>query len=255
MPLRESAHIPRCTYRVQLHGKFHLRRPRSGSRPISANWGFRIFICRPIFTAVPGSLHGYDVNDYGEVNPELGGAGRISTAWRARLRAAAAASSSTSCPTTWASRACSTNGGATCWSAGVIPPTRGSSTSNGKRSMIEDHPRVLLPVLEDHFGRVLEQGKICAGLRRGILLRYGETSLPVRPESYRRSCSNRSARRPDDRRALAEPAADRRRFPPAPGSARKRRGGAMDRPQGATRRRSWRPIPRCRSAWPPFCTG
>jgi maltooligosyltrehalose synthase len=72
MPLVDSAHIPRCTYRLQLQAKFTFT-DLAGLTPYFRALGISDFYLSPIFTATPGSTHGYDVTDYGSVNPELGG--------------------------------------------------------------------------------------------------------------------------------------------------------------------------------------
>ena len=57
MPLLESAHVPLCTYRVQLHGKFTFR-DLSDLTPYFGALGISDFYLSPIFTVTPGSLHG-----------------------------------------------------------------------------------------------------------------------------------------------------------------------------------------------------
>ncbi len=65
-------HIPRATYRVQLHAGFtfaHL----AEIVPYLRDLGISDVYASPIFLATPGSMHGYDVCDHNEINPELGG--------------------------------------------------------------------------------------------------------------------------------------------------------------------------------------
>ncbi|HEU0113805.1 MAG TPA: alpha-amylase family glycosyl hydrolase, partial [Thermomicrobiales bacterium] len=63
--------IPRATYRVQLHAGFTFDDARRIA-PYLAKLGIGALYASPLFTARPGSLHGYDVTDYGVLNPELG---------------------------------------------------------------------------------------------------------------------------------------------------------------------------------------
>lgn len=62
----------RATARLQLHAGFTLR-DAAAQVPYCARLGVSHLYLSPIGTAVPGSTHGYDVTDPGQVNPELGG--------------------------------------------------------------------------------------------------------------------------------------------------------------------------------------
>jgi (1->4)-alpha-D-glucan 1-alpha-D-glucosylmutase len=63
---------PRATYRLQLNKDFTFAEA-GGLVPYLADLGISHLYASPIFTARPGSLHGYDVIDPTRVNPELGG--------------------------------------------------------------------------------------------------------------------------------------------------------------------------------------
>jgi (1->4)-alpha-D-glucan 1-alpha-D-glucosylmutase len=63
---------PRASYRVQLHKGFTFDDVRA-RLPYFAALGISHLYFSPIFTAAPGSTHGYDVFDHGQINPELGG--------------------------------------------------------------------------------------------------------------------------------------------------------------------------------------
>jgi (1->4)-alpha-D-glucan 1-alpha-D-glucosylmutase len=60
------------TYRLQLHAGFTLD-DACGVVPYLADLGVSHLYLAPILTAVPGSMHGYDVLDHTTINPELGG--------------------------------------------------------------------------------------------------------------------------------------------------------------------------------------
>src|SRR3954463_15285541 len=64
---------PRSTYRLQLNKDFGFR---DAARMASylARLGVTELYLSPIFKAVPGSTHGYDVLDHETLNPEFGGA-------------------------------------------------------------------------------------------------------------------------------------------------------------------------------------
>ncbi len=64
---------PRATYRLQLTRDFTFA-DAAAQAPYLARLGVSHAYLSPILTARPGSTHGYDVTDHGEINPELGGA-------------------------------------------------------------------------------------------------------------------------------------------------------------------------------------
>lgn len=63
---------PRATYRLQVHRDFPLAAARA-QVPYFARLGISHLYLSPILTARSGSMHGYDVVDHSQVNPELGG--------------------------------------------------------------------------------------------------------------------------------------------------------------------------------------
>src|SRR5438552_1467089 len=68
-----AARQPVATYRLQLHEGFTFDGAAAIARYL-AELGITDLYTSPILTAAPGSMHGYDVTDYGTINPELGGA-------------------------------------------------------------------------------------------------------------------------------------------------------------------------------------
>jgi (1->4)-alpha-D-glucan 1-alpha-D-glucosylmutase len=62
---------PRATYRLQLHAGFGFR-DAAAIAPYLAQLGVSHVYLSPIFKARPGSVHGYDVTDHNQLNPELG---------------------------------------------------------------------------------------------------------------------------------------------------------------------------------------
>src|SRR5437868_2023199 len=63
--------IPRATYRVQLHRDFNFRAVRA-IVPYLAQLGVSHLYASPFLKARPGSLHGYDIVDHNQVNPDIG---------------------------------------------------------------------------------------------------------------------------------------------------------------------------------------
>jgi (1->4)-alpha-D-glucan 1-alpha-D-glucosylmutase len=62
---------PRATYRLQLHAGFGFSQA-AAIAPYLAQLGVSHVYLSPIFKARPGSVHGYDVTDHNQLNPELG---------------------------------------------------------------------------------------------------------------------------------------------------------------------------------------
>ncbi len=62
---------PRATYRLQLHAGFGFN-DAAEIAPYLAQLGVSHVYLSPIFKARPGSVHGYDVTDHNQLNPELG---------------------------------------------------------------------------------------------------------------------------------------------------------------------------------------
>jgi (1->4)-alpha-D-glucan 1-alpha-D-glucosylmutase len=63
--------VPRTTYRLQLHAGFGFNDAAAVASYL-AQLGVSHVYLSPIFKARPGSMHGYDVSDHNQLNPELG---------------------------------------------------------------------------------------------------------------------------------------------------------------------------------------
>ena len=66
-----EAHIPRATYRIQLNSGFTFK-DATAIIPYLARLGISHVYCSPYFRARAGSTHGYDVVDHNSFNPEIG---------------------------------------------------------------------------------------------------------------------------------------------------------------------------------------
>src|ERR1035441_8087935 len=62
---------PRATYRIQFNSGFSLRQAAE-LVPYLHELGVSHLYASPLLKAMPGSTHGYDVCDFGQLNPELG---------------------------------------------------------------------------------------------------------------------------------------------------------------------------------------
>jgi (1->4)-alpha-D-glucan 1-alpha-D-glucosylmutase len=179
--VRNSA-PPRATYRLQLHAGFTFEEAGRLADYLYS-LGVSHVYCSPVLQAAPGSTHGYDVVNHEQVNAELGGAAGFAAMLRAFRRR----------------------------ELGVlldIVPNHMAIVSphnrwwwdvleNGTLSRYAayfdvdwDPPKarlknlVMLPVLGDHYGRVLENGELAVAVESGaFVIRYHEHAWPMSPAS------------------------------------------------------------------------
>ena len=172
---------PRATYRIQLTPAFTFD-DAAGLAPYLQALGISHVYASPYLRAMPGSLHGYDVVDPRRVNPELGG-----EEGHARFSAVLGRHDLGQVLDIVPNH----------MAIGPENPWWWDVLENGPASRWAmafdvdwDHPephlreRVLLPVLGDHYGRVLEAGDLrLAWDGQRFTVRYHEQRFPVAPRS------------------------------------------------------------------------
>ncbi len=148
---------PRATYRLQLHPGFGFA-AAAAVVPYLARLGVSHVYTSPILEAEPGSSHGYDVVNHSRLNPELGGEAGFERLLDA-IHEAGMGLVVDVVPNHMAiSRA-------NAWWWDVLRHGRASRYA-GYFDVDWDPPEsrlrdvILLPVLGDHYGRVLEAGGI-----------------------------------------------------------------------------------------------
>ena len=177
-----DARQPAATYRIQLHQGFGFDATAGIARYL-ADLGITDLYTSPILTAAPGSMHGYDVIDHGSINPELGGAegyDRLAGA----LREAGLGHVLDIVP-----NHVGLGSGNSLW---LDLLENGPSARAAKFFDVEWNPvkeeladKVLVPVLGDRYGAVLERGEIRLELNDGAFrIRYYDHLFPVNPRSY-----------------------------------------------------------------------
>src|SRR5665213_1316126 len=179
---RAMSDAPGSTYRVQLHAGFGFRAAAELSDYL-ADLGVTHLYCSPILQAAPGSTHGYDVVDHSRISAELGGRDGFEDLAR-RLRRNGIGVVLDIVPNHMA-----TAGRANAWWWDVLEDGP-SSLYAGYFDIDWDPPeaklrqRVLVPVLGDHYGRVIERGEL--GLRRqgaDFSLAYFDHETPLSPRT------------------------------------------------------------------------
>ena len=169
----------RATYRIQLQASFGFD-DAAGIAGYLAELGISHLYCSPYLKAAAGSAHGYDVVDHSELNPELGG-----DAGHARmcesLEAAGMSHIVDIVPNHMAVDA------ANRWWWDIL---RNGTTSRfaGYFDVDWDPPeaalrrKIFVPVLGDHYGRVLDAGDLSVDDSRDEpVVRYFEHVLPLAP--------------------------------------------------------------------------
>ncbi len=181
MPL--CPRIPSATYRLQLNKDFTFRQARE-IVPYLHALGISDVYASPFFRAVPGSTHGYDVVDHNQLNPEIG-LEEDFDALTDELKRHDFGLIADFVPN----------------HMGIGEPTNtwwmdvlenGPSSVYARCFDIDFHPlkseldnKVLLPILGDQYGRVLERGELRLAFEDGaFFLHYFDHKFPINPRSY-----------------------------------------------------------------------
>ncbi|MGB8352915.1 MAG: malto-oligosyltrehalose synthase [Chthoniobacteraceae bacterium] len=176
--MKTAAQIPTATYRLQFNKEFTFAQARA-IVPYLHALGISHVYASPYFTAGPGSMHGYDICDHNSLNPEVGtreeydafveelhrhGMGQIVDFVPNHMGIATPVNT---------------------WWMDVLE--NGPASHFASYFDIDWHPikndlenKVLLPILGDQYGRVLERGEFSIAFEAGAFsLHYFETKLPL----------------------------------------------------------------------------
>jgi len=172
-----------AAYRLQLNPGFTFR-DASAVVPYLRELGATTCYVSPILQARTSSSHGYDVCDHSRISPDLGGETGFAS-FAATLREHGIGLILDAVPN---HMGIGDPGNA--WWMDVLENGPGSVYAS--YFDVDWHPvnpdlqnKVLLPLLEDQYGRVLEAGKIRLCYHEGsFFLRYHQTRLPVSPCTY-----------------------------------------------------------------------
>src|SRR5690606_31439388 len=172
--------LPSSTYRLQLHGGFPFKAAEERIAYFS-RLGIGAAYLSPILLARPGSPHGYDICDHNRINPELGGESGF------RELAESLRGAGLGCLVDYVPNHMGADPASNPWWWDVLE--NGPSSPYGRFYDIDWEPikpdlkgKVLLPVLGDQYGRILERGEMRLRLEEGgLVLGYYEHTFPINP--------------------------------------------------------------------------
>ncbi len=170
-------YVPCSTYRLQVHQQFPLT-DAAAIVPYLARLGVGACYTSPYFTAAPGSTHGYDVADHNEISPEVGGA-EAHTAFCAAVTASGMGHIVDFVPNHMG-----IGSGNARWTDllenGPGSPAAAFFDVDWSPAKTELHAKLLLPILGDQYGNVLERGELQLTFRDGgVALTYFDQILPI----------------------------------------------------------------------------
>jgi len=172
--------VLQATYRLQLTPDFSFQRA-AAIIPYLAALGVSHVYLSPIFEAVPGSTHGYDVSDPTRIRTELGGSDAF-RAFAGRVRSAGLGIIIDIVPNHMAAHA------ANPWWWDVLKHGRGSAQSDTfDIDWDAAEQRIVVPTLGQPLEDVLSAGELTTSIGSPHddgepVLKYYETVLPLRPD-------------------------------------------------------------------------
>jgi (1->4)-alpha-D-glucan 1-alpha-D-glucosylmutase len=175
--------IPIATYRLQFNKDF-----RFGDALELVDYLYDLGIsdvyASPIFKRRAGSMHGYDVVDHGQVDPVLGGEADF-TVFSTALRTRGNGLILDIVPNHMG-----IGDSSNAWWLDLLE--NGASSRFATYFDVDWQPanphlkdKILLPILEDQYGNVLEDGKLRLAFEEGaFFVHYYDTKLPIAPRTY-----------------------------------------------------------------------
>ena len=171
---------PVVTYRVQLHQGFTFHDLESLT-PYLDELGVSDCYCSPILTARQGSTHGYDICDHGTLNPEIGSVADLASLCAALQR------HHLGLIVDFVPNHMGIDPQTNVWWRDVLE--NGPSSPYARFFDIDWRPikeelrdKVLLAILGDQYGQVLERGELQVAYTDGALvLKYFDRVLPINP--------------------------------------------------------------------------
>ena len=174
--------IPGCTYRLQLNKNFNFRDATALVDYLDA-LGVTDIYASPFLVARPGSKHGYDVIDHARLNPEIGTDGDLDA-----LAAALKQRDMGLIMDVVPNHMCIASSDNHWWNDvlenGRSSPFAAFFDIDWHPPKTELHEKVLLPVLGEQYGRVLENQEISIAYEAGAFFAvYWQSRFPIGPRT------------------------------------------------------------------------
>jgi (1->4)-alpha-D-glucan 1-alpha-D-glucosylmutase len=174
--------IPVATYRLQLHADFGFD-DAAAIADYLHELGISHVYCSPYLQAAPGSTHGYDVVDHHKVNEELGGA-EAHDRFSKRLGECQLGQVLDIVPNHMAISGRRNRLWWDIWENGPSSRYAPYFDIDWQPRDLKLRNKLLVPILDDHYGRVLKRGDVQVK-RRGadFFVQYQSNELPLSPRS------------------------------------------------------------------------
>ncbi len=188
-----ALHIPRATYRLQFNRDFTFAAAEA-LVPYLAELGISHCYASPILKARPGSTHGYDIVDHNAFNPEVG------TPEEFRRFSDALRRHGMGLMLDIVPNHMGVLRGDNAWWLDVLENGRASAYAghfdiDWEPANADMAGKILLPVLGDHYGRVLENGELVLSFspeQGEFHIQYHDHRFPLDPREYPRILGRRS---------------------------------------------------------------
>lgn len=175
--------IPAATYRLQFNAGFRFKDATAIISYLNT-LGITDMYASPYFTARKGSLHGYDILDQNSLNPEIGTEADYD-ALVAELKQHGMGQIIDIVP----NHMCIEGQGNALW---MDVLENGPSSASASFFDIDWHPvkqelenKILVPILGDQYGTVLENGELRLAFEEGaFFVYYYDHKLPIVPKTY-----------------------------------------------------------------------
>ena len=176
--------IPNATYRLQFNRDFTFVQARE-IVPYLHALGISDCYASPYFQARAESVHGYDITDHNKLNAAIGSRAEYD-AWIAELRARGMGQLVDFVPNHMGIGEPLNLWWFDLLENGPSSAYAGYFDIDWQPLKAELHDKVLIPILGDQYGRVLERGELQVHFEAGrFFLRYFEHEFPIAPGTYR----------------------------------------------------------------------
>jgi (1->4)-alpha-D-glucan 1-alpha-D-glucosylmutase len=175
--------IPAATYRLQFNDRFTFR---DAARIVAYlhDLGVTDLYASPYFAAKPGSPHGYDIVDHTRLNPEIG-TGEDYSAMIAELKQRGMGQVLDIVPNHMCVECASNELWMNVLENGPSSPFASTFDIDWTPVKKELRNKVLIPVLGDQYGDVLERRELKLAFAEGaFFVSYFESRFPLRPQTY-----------------------------------------------------------------------